>query len=203
MSREETHKGYVKTQPETHRFARKLAQETLEKENQELKQKVSDQEGKIMELKKEINSLQEQLNLAKTQMEDEIVQRLEHDGKLCFENCVSLAIRWICNNKIKKKFPGCAPQLEKIITVHADRKNKLLDKDLECDYFMETLVNDQIVKGVANCVIVDKMMNVQITAAWEKLMTMDGSVVIFATLQPIESGVPGHVVVTDLIVDWI
>ena len=175
----------------------------MKKENQELKQKVSDQEGKIEELKKKIDSLQEQLNLAKTQMEDEIVQRLQHEGKLCFENCVPLAIRWICNKKVKETFPGCAPQLEKIITVHADRNKKLVDEDLECGYFMETLVNHQIVKVVANWVIADEMMDVQTTAAWEKLMTMDGSVVIFATLQPIESGVPGHVVVTDLIVDWI
>ena len=190
------HPVYVKTWPITHRVARirkpiEFVQpyiETLKKENQK----------KIMELKKEINSLQEQLNLAKTQMEDEIVQRLEHEGKLCFKNCASLAIRWICNNKIKEKFPGCAAQLKKIITVHAYRNEKLVNKDLECGYFMETLVNLQIAKGIANCLIVDEMMDVQITAAWEKLMTVDGSVVIFATLQPIESGVPGHVVVYDL-----
>ena len=94
------------------------------------------------------------------------------------------------NNKIKEKFPGCAPQIDTIIKVHADRNKKLVDEDLECGYSMETLTKLKIVEEVEEYVSPDE--------AWEKLMTMDSYVAIFATLQPIENGVPGHVVVYDL-----
>lgn len=139
---------------------------------------------------------QEQLDEQIQRRADEIFRQSQHEGQVCKLNCVPLAIRWICNNKTEVKIPGCACQLEKIITVDVDRNKKLVDEDLQCGYFMETLVNDQIVNGVANYIIADEIMDVQITAAWEKLMTMNGSVAIFATF--FERGVPGHVVVYDL-----
>lgn len=125
---------------------------------------------------------------------------MEHEGRLCHNDCVPVAIQWICENKLGDRIPAsCAPNIEKIITVHADRNKNLEDDDLECGYFMQTLVHDNIVEEVEQFVIADEMSReVQTAAAWEKLMTMEGSVALFATLTLIDNGVPGHVIVCDL-----
>lgn len=171
------------------------------KELKDEKQKLKNEKYALELSNAALQQKNDQLEEGLKNFEKQNIRQLQCEGKVCDKNCVSLAIRWICQEKLESvKISGCGSQLENIITAYCTGKGKTEKANLKCGHFLDLLMNCGIVylpEGNEYSFTDETSKKLEMIMAWSNLVSMDEGVCMLAIKNPDATG-EGHVVVCDL-----
>ncbi len=177
-----------------------IRNEKLKDENQKLKTEKYSAELSKAKLEKELEEREKEIEELKSKLDDahkEYLKYKEKERKLCTKDCVVWSLLWICCDRLNERL--CGRQIEKMITTHAERKHRISNEHLCCEYFMPMLEKCDIASQKFTMTFHNEYCDKETDEVWQTLLRVDAKdLVLMVLIKYLGTDGLGHCMVYDL-----